>query len=796
MTNTRSLDPIADRPPVAPRFLAAQPVWARGRQSEMNCLIGFRCRLPGRPEGATLRLTASTAYRAWLNGEFLAYGPARGPHGHFRVDEIDLADRLAEGENWLALEVVGYNVNSYYWPDQPAFLQAEITAGPDDAPQVLAATGSRQGPFEAAPLPHRLQRVARYSFQRPFSEVYRMGPAADAWRTGGPWSPAQLDVGEPVDRLPRRAPQPAYTLYPPRAHLARAVLHDRPLPPEKLRKDRSFTHISDTLKGFEPDQLEATPSLDVQHLAAEWTADEQPYEGGPLSLTARTARLMDVGVNRTGFLGATVTCTEPTRLWMTFDEILTDGEVDFDRMDTVNLVAWDLEPGTYRLESFEPYTLRYWQLLCVEGACEVSGLFLREYAHPPVAGQFQADDERLNRLFAAGVETYRQNALDLFMDCPSRERAGWLCDSFFTARVEPDLTGASRIEDSFLENYLLPGRFGALPAGMVPMCYPGDHLNGQFIPNWALWLVVQLPEYAARGGDPAVVAAYRSKVAALLDFFERYENADGLLEKLPSWVFVEWSKANSFVQDVNYPSNMLYAGALDVAGQLYDEPAWRDAAKRVRTTVRRQSFDGEFFVDNALREDGRLTVTRNRTEVCQYFAFFFDVASPQSHPELWARLRDEFGPPRRQSGAWPEVHPANSFIGNMLRIELLSRAGLAQQILDESIAYLLYMADRTGTLWEHDAPHASCNHGFASHIVHTLYRDVLGLYAIDRPNRRVTVRLNALQLPACRGTIPTADGELSLEWRVDGRKLRHRLALPEGWTAEIDNRTDRKLAEM
>ena len=40
---------------------------------------------------------------------------------------------------------------------------------------------------------------------------------------------------------------------------------------------------------------------------------------------------------------------------------------------------------------------------------------------------------------------------------------------------------------------------------------------------------------------------------ALFDYFERFRNEDGLLEKLESWVFVEWSKANHFVQDVNYP---------------------------------------------------------------------------------------------------------------------------------------------------------------------------------------------------------------------------------------------------
>ena len=66
-------------------------------------------------------------------------------------------------------------------------------------------------------------------------------------------------------------------------------------------------------------------------------------------------------------------------------------------------------------------------------------------------------------------------------------------------------------------------------------------------------------------------------------------------------MFVEWSEANDFVQDVNYPSNMLYAGALAAAGRMYGLPELTAKAEKIRETIRRQSFDGEFFVDNAVR---------------------------------------------------------------------------------------------------------------------------------------------------------------------------------------------------
>jgi alpha-L-rhamnosidase len=205
-----------------------------------------------------------------------------------------------------------------------------------------------------------------------------------------------------------------------------------------------------------------------------------------LHLTPRAFHIVDFGVNLTGFVGAKIVCRSKTRLFFTWDEILRDGDVDFKRLGCVNAIAFELKPGSYEIESIEPYTMRYLKLFTMAGECEVSAIYLREYVCPDASrAQFAASDERLNRLFAAGRETFRQNAVDIFMDCPSRERAGWLCDSFFTARVAQDLCGDTRIEKNFLENFALPPSFAHLPEGMLPMCYPADHNDGVFIPNWA-----------------------------------------------------------------------------------------------------------------------------------------------------------------------------------------------------------------------------------------------------------------------------------------------------------------------
>ena len=770
-------------------FQSAQPIWLTDREKEMNLFVGFRAIFrPQSGDRVILRAAASTVYRVFLNGNFCGYGPARAPHGYFRVDEWDLTDRLKSGENLVAFEVAGYNVNSYYLLDQPSFLQAEVVAGKE----VLAATAGAANCFEGVILPERIQKVQRYSFQRPFSEAYRLRPGWDRWRTDGSAS-FQAIKQSPArggKLLLRRVAYPSFFVRQPARLVSQGRIETGIRP--QTWKDRSLTGISPQLKGFREEELEVIPSLELQTIRTA-SVDEinRPDEwAAKLTLGTHSCAVLDFGTNLTGFLGGQIACRENIRLFFIFDEILSNGDVDFKRLGCVNIVLYEMPEGIYEVETFEPYTLRYLKLVVIEGGCEVEKLYLREYTHPSLErAHFAASDERLNRLFAAGKETFRQNAVDLFTDCPSRERAGWLCDSFFTARVAYAVSGETIVEKNFFENFSLPERFAFLPAGMLPMCYPADHNDGVFIPNWALWFVLQLEEYLARSGDHELVEALRPKVTRLFEYFRPFLNEDGLLEGLKGWVFVEWSDANKFVQDVNYPTNMLYTAALAAAGRMYGLPKLRGEAERLRELIRRQSFDGEFFIDNAVRKGGKLELTRNRSEVCQYFAFFFNVATPETHAGLWRTLTESFGPKRRESGAYPEVHEANAFVGNMLRLEILSRQGLIQQTLDESISYLLYMADRTGTLWENVSASASCDHGFASHVVHSLYRDVLGLYEVDCVRRVVHLRGAKLRLDWCEGSMPVTGGLVTLNWRREGEKVLYQIVVPAGYAVNVDNAT-------
>jgi alpha-L-rhamnosidase len=311
------------------------------------------------------------------------------------------------------------------------------------------------------------------------------------------------------------------------------------------------------------------------------------------------------------------------------------------------------------------------------------------------------------------------------MDCPSRERAGWLCDSFFTSRVERLLTGKSTVEHSFLENFNMEESYDYLPEGMIPMCYPSDHPNENFIPNWAMWYGLEVKEYFERTGDREFIDSIKKKLYGILGYFRKFENKTGMLEKLEKWVFVEWSMCNKLVQDINYPTNMLYAMFKKVVGELYGDEALCREYLEMKETIRRESRMGLFFCDNAVYgEDGVARLSGERTEACQYYAFFTGIASEKEDKELWDTMIADFGPERRATGKWQEIHPSNLIVGDYMRCELLREAGLDEKLDSDVRGYFDEMAIKTGTLWEHNNDHASCNHGFASHAL--VWLDHLG----------------------------------------------------------------------
>lgn len=738
-------------------FKKASPVWARDYINERNIMLSFVTYVPA-SYAAQLIIAADNYYQLKINDEFVCHGPARCGKGSWRVDEIEIGQYLSKKVNRIELWVVHYGVRTFEYVLQKPFVQAEIISNGE----VIASTGNNTD-FSVRVNLSKKQIVEKYSYQRGFLEVWKL-----PYEYSKELEPEVIDN---IKLIERNAPYPDYkreTLF---AEIARGAYHIEIPSKDKCRESFEKTDTKDF--SFNTDELDCLYRLKLNGIKNDLLerCDLIIKNNDTLSIREGNYVILELPVEKTGFISCEICSETDGELYFVYDEILNGNDVSpySPGNETTNLLPISFKAGKYHFDSVEPVSFKYLKILSVSGEIQLSNLTVIAYENSlKNVAEFSCDDEKINTVWNAAVNTFAQNAVDIFTDCPSRERAGWICDSFFTGRVERDLTGKSNIEHDFLQNYLIATDIVGIPKDMLPMCYPSD--SQSFIPNWAMFFVLELEEYVKRSGDSAMAELAKEKVYSLESYFCRFVNPDGLLENLNGWVFVEWSKANDWVQNINYPTNMMYYAMLKSISRLYGDETLSVKAESIKKKIRELSFDGKFFRDHTVYgEDDKPYTPADITEVCQYYAFFTGVAEKKDYPELFDVILNDFGAGHKCLEKHPDVYPANAFIGNYLRLEVLSCFGHSDRIMNEIKDYFYNMACETGTLWENDSTVASCNHGFASHIIHLIIRDCFGVKEIDEENAVIYLTEYKAAFKNAEIKLPLKNGTLKLSI-VNGKR--------------------------
>ena len=679
-------------------FKKAYPIWLKDLSFEKNIQARFVAEFSAK-ENMVLSITGATFYKVTFNGVLIHYGPAPTATGYARVDKISLDAKYGD-KCKLDIEVAGYNIGSYASVNQQSFVVAEVVSGED----VIAATGYD---FNSYRVVSRIQKVVKYSGQRHYSEVWNLSVPDELCEY------EKLDLN--LTYLKRNAPLPSFDIESIGMTCYKGGFTYTPKTEDELEA-LGYGYVKRCIQRseFSPEEITHRPTTEFLSMGYKFVESDDRL---PLALAKGEYAVFKFETNSSAIVNLKYSASKDSRIILVFDE-----SIEKDRFALKLEISNAIEitgSGEIVFSNFEISGFAYLGVFVADGKInlkELSRTLIRNTV--PSIPRLKTEDSRILSVYDAALESFRCNSLAIFTDCPSRERAGWLCDSYFISRGAHTLMGNTFIEDDFLENYRNHG-CKTIPEGMVPMCYPAEHPAGRFIPQWSMWLVLELFEYKNRC-TYADMEKFRDMTYGLVKFFEKYENELMLLEDLPSWNFVEWSTANEWCEGVNFPTNMLYSAFLCVVSELYNDESLKLKAGKIRETIRNMSFDGEFFRDQALRmANNTLEVNSNISEVCQYYAFYFGVADEENYSDLKERLINKFGP---ESTNYPNIEKANALMGIYLRIDLLVKWGYKKLCLEEILGYFLHMAELTGTLWEHKSVAASLNHGFPSYIADVLLK--------------------------------------------------------------------------
>lgn len=690
-------------------FQKAKAIWLAGKECEKNVQAVYKTDVVVTKD-TELHVAGSVFYRIYCNHQFIAFGPARTAIGYVREDIFKLSEYgIAEGETCeIIIEAMGYYCRSVSTAFQSSCLMAEIQCNGE----VVAYTGND---FVAYMPKSRVQKAERYTIHRHFCEVWDYATYPNMTDES---AKVEIVVCEEQPKvLERVVPYPLYQ----EIDLLSTSCHGMYVFDESLpyKESRYPWEIPEWWGRFEWDEIPYHPY--------KWIQRQKQYITGrgeklPITLKKGEYAIFDFGRIEAGFIKTFMETIEKSDVVIAFSEYYHGEEFQLPNMDIHNVIEYLVDAGEHRdLLSFEPYAFRFLMVAVKEGCIRLNTVGVKTYMFDDSNIALpDCQDDTLNAINRAALRTFVHNAVDVYTDCPSRERAGWLCDSYFTSKAEFALTGKTAIEDAFLENYRLYENRGEMPKGMLPEAYPSDMRHGtEFIPQWTMWYILEVYEYVLKRGHEDMAEAFRDTVYGLVGFFQQYENEDGLLERLPSRNFVEWSKANEWTWDVNYPTNFLYAQALECVYHLFGDEKCRVKSECIRKIAIEQSFNGHYFVDHAIRdENGVLQVqTQDSSEACQYYAVLFsgiDIGS-ETYQGLKELILKVFSPDR--TGKMSEIVEVNAFIGAYLRMEVLLRMQEYNLLLENVKSFFGKMEEYTGTLWENRQFEGSYDHGFASYVL-------------------------------------------------------------------------------
>lgn len=677
-------------------------VWAEGQKNQMNRAFAFVLDL-GKKQMGEICLSAASCYKVIADGKLMGFGPNRTAHGYARAAVYPF------NAQYITVEVQSHFVPNFCWVKREPFFACVLKT--ESGKEYFAED------FNCFALSDRVQKVRRYSFQRGFCETY----INEKDRTA-------LYFCKPQNAFPRVKTEkaelphllPSETLNPALSEIFAEKVIDsgycKTSPEIAVYVDRTETLIGTVIEGFKRGEWQDFSTDEISRITYLSGAKSGDYAYETLDFS----RIV------TGIVEVEIIAGNAGEVFFAFDEILSDEKLKTIkpfRGDTANVFKWTVKKaGVYNLSAFEPYAFRYANVITSAGV--KANVKVRAYENPEAGKMlFECDDKKIERIMEAARHTFAHNAVDLLTDCPSRERAGWLSDSFFSSVAERVFTGDNKVERAFLQNYILADKSGH-PKGMIPRCYPADYYEEDgFIPNWSLWYILEIYKYFTQYGYDETVEKSRANVEGILNYFVDFENEFGVLEDLKGWIFVEWSAANNsdHINGINVPSNACYYASLLAAAKVYGIKGLKEKAEKVKDYLLKNAYVDGFFVDNLIRnEKGDINPTENYTETCQYYMFFFKCADKHTHKELFDKMLNEYGKSDSSvSGGNPvkkQLTPSNMIYGVYMRLELLMREQKRVELLNECVRYFYDMTQKTGTLWENNTASASCDHGFASYV--------------------------------------------------------------------------------
>lgn len=782
-------------------------IWAQDRPvSETNIYVHFRktFEINSVPDEAIANISADSRYMLWINGRFVCRGVPMCDPLYQYYDEADIAAYLLPGKNVIAVLVHHYGVaNSTYQFSGMAGLLFEAKIGET----VIASNGDWKLHVDEAYIRNVPRICATHALQG-FQEQFDARRYVAEWQEIGfddsDWQPPRIIEFNKIDTppidpwpslVPRDIPHyfeeewPAHSIYRigevTNAPLGEdndlsAKMHAEPMqeleygfienPEAMLGWDDAYTTVSQ-----DPDNPDACPSV-----------------------------IIDFGREVTGMPKIEVEGPAGAIVDIALAELSTSQGINHYWGDLIGMgVAhrYILREGKQTFETFGRFGFRYAQLTFrnLSAPIKIRRVSLNFGSYDVGdRGRFESDDAFLNELWKTGAYTAQCCMYDGWEDCPGREQRQWVGD----ARVEALIAYACFGDLALTRKFLIQTGQSQRADGMTMMFYPGcGGIANATIVDYNLHWIAAIEDYYTYSGDSELVKELYPKVILSLGWWEKRVNADGLLDNVPSHLYLDLCLHGPGPKGIITVLNCFYLGALrsaakiaEMNGDINRMREWLNKADKLADAINSHLFDESkgVYADQLL--NGKLSETANQQS--NILPMFYDIVPGERQASVWEHITNEEQLRRTREDAeqGKQIVAAQPFFMYFL-FELFAKRGRYDLIVEQSRRLWKPMIESGhGTLWEtwfderenvEKGTQSSMCHAWAGTPTYHLSSDILGVRPTSPAFATFDIRPHPVDLKQVKGVYPSVIGDIEVAWEAGDDRFNIEFSVPKYSIARV-----------
>jgi len=784
--------------------------WLWGQKNNSMQLFRRSFEVKGKPINATLQISASSVYQLYVNGVYIARGPARSAPHHQSYDTWQLESFLTQGQNIIAVKVHFQGSVNSFQHEARAGLLAQLSLQTEDEETTIITDENWLTHVDESWNENEL-KMSR--FHQQVNDWVDMNKSLKNWQQlvfdDSDWPTAQVlmrNVGWPMPQKNTQASP--YT--PPWTQL---ITRDIP----KLNENKvTANHLvfADNQDDYFLDKRKIPKSLKqiptvkltnkIHNKVASQLVNWKKGEGITLPRSGKPWLLVfDFGQVRNGMPFFKVKGEKGSKVEVISKPFMVDNKFGYHTIDSnlIDQVYLSGEQDTWQATYFKP--VRYLGIIV---STEKKSLTIEDFGVHEISYPFSLKGKISSQKFPwvenymqATAKTIKAATTDAFTD-NYRERRQYSQTGFYAALGNYYLFADSHLQ----KRYLTQVAQEQYANGLMPAYAPQMNNNFMVILDSNLLWLSSLHHYLLYTGDETTVRKLVPTANKLITLLDNYTNEDGLLDEPPFAYWLDHAKNDR--RGANLNLNGHYLHALENYAQIL---AWlklkgvekyHRQSQSIRQAIKQKFWHQKkgLFVDALINNKQ----SNKFSEHGNAMALALKIATKeQANRVIKQLLKDDDNNRIIRANNMTVVTPAMSYY---------LHKGIANYgYIDESFALLnqrfshMLAPQTNGTLWEEwwlngtgrsgkfvDNGRTRSDAQTESAFAPALFAEFLvGLEPISPGMTTIKLVNRQHSIKDIAATIPTPNGKLKVSWLKEANQKKLKITIPKGVQVALDSVT-------